>query len=104
MRRCKITVVAKKRFDDIIEGYSSHKDDHPACDCMAEGQVFYSENFCMPSNFCGWAWGDLERFVHVAMTGGDYARAGIGGDEPGIIACCTDGYRPVVFLLEGVDD
>ena len=46
-----------------------------------------------PEGFCDWAWADIRVFIHD-VTAGMMDRT---------VACCTDGYRPVFFLLERVE-
>ena len=105
MRKCKITVVKKTLYPDIVEKYSNYGPGHTECPCCREGQVFISNGFDMPEGFCSWAWGDLTKFIHVMLTGGNYARLNPNGTKDGkVIACCSDGYRPVVFLIEGFDE
>jgi len=45
-----------------------------------------------PERFFGWAWSDIEKRVWGMARGGPNV----------FVTCCTDGYRPVVFLLEKV--
>ncbi len=104
MRKCKITVVKKTLFPEIVMEYANYGAGHPACPFYEEGQVFISNGLDMPDGFCSWAWGDLVKFIHVMLTGGTYARMNPNGTKDGkVIACCSDGYRPVVFLLEGIE-
>jgi uncharacterized repeat protein (TIGR04076 family) len=44
----------------------------------------------MPEGFCGWAWADLQKLVYGMARGG----------QEMFVTCCTDGYRPVIFLIE----
>ena len=105
MRKCKITVVKKVLFPDVVEQYSSYGPNHPACPCMEEGQVCISNGLDMPEGFCSWAWADIVKFVHIMLAGGSYALMNPNGTKDNkVISCCSDGYRPVVFLLEGIYD
>ncbi len=52
----------------------------------------------MPDGFCSWAWTDIQKYVLTLARGGNMI-----GSKPGMtVACCSDGYRPVVFLLRRV--
>ncbi|MFR1215927.1 MAG: TIGR04076 family protein [Eggerthella lenta] len=51
----------------------------------------------MPAGFCPWAWIDLYRSVSALSCGASYT-PGSGGRVN--VVCCTDGLRPVTFLLE----
>ena len=48
----------------------------------------------MPEGFCGWAWADIQKTVYGMARGG----------RKQFVTCCTDGYRPVVFLLEQIQE
>ena len=60
------------------------------------GGIFGNE---MPEGFCAMAWQALVMPVNVLVGGGKV----LGLDERHI-ACCTDGVRPAIFLLERVED
>jgi uncharacterized repeat protein (TIGR04076 family) len=51
----------------------------------------------MPKNWsCSWAWHDIfKEVMHLALGGEFFV-------EPGnvIMACCTDGMRPVFYKIE----
>ena len=67
---------------------------------MEEGQVFISENGAFPEGFCSWAYADSQRDLSHLRLGGDYPWM----QEKGtILACCTDGARPVLFKLERME-
>ena len=52
-----------------------------------------------PEGFCVWAWNDLFKSLSVLHFGGNLPWA----EEGKMIACCTDGIRPVSFKLERID-
>ncbi|TLN06386.1 TIGR04076 family protein [bacterium] len=60
------------------------------------GQEFTVDGLFMPQGFCSWAWADIEKYVQVLVHGGNFS----GSKEGMTVACCTDGYRPVIFKLE----
>ena len=69
------------------------------CDFFREGDQFlYTGGAEMPAGFCPWAWIDLYRSVSALSCGASYTpwqrREGVN------VVCCTDGLRPVTFLLE----
>lgn len=104
MPKCKITVIKKTINTDIAEEYCQNKVD--TCPCFEVGQEFIA-GFEKPVNFCDWAWNDLLRFVTALLTRGNFANGIFEGwmkDERTMIACCTDGVRPVVFKLERIED
>jgi uncharacterized repeat protein (TIGR04076 family) len=73
------------------------------CDLFDEGQEFVVEGYARPGDFgCGWAWDDLYKYFVTLKQGGNFAPDM--KDEKAVIACCTDGVRPVIFKLERIDD
>jgi len=71
----------------------------PRCPAFKEGQEFIIGE--KPEGFCQGAWADIYRHITVLRWNGRYPWM----DQPDkYLACCTDGFRPVVFLLERLDD
>jgi uncharacterized repeat protein (TIGR04076 family) len=101
---CKITVLKTTVQSELAGDYCQQEVD--PCPLLREGQEFVT-GFEKPEGFCDWAWNDLLRFVTALLTGGNFKEDLFQGwmkDENTMIACCTDGMRPVIFLLERVDD
>jgi uncharacterized repeat protein (TIGR04076 family) len=99
----KITVLKRTLHADLVKAYSG-REQHP-CEVLKEGQVFIA-GFQKPEGFCDWAWTDISRQVLALYTGGDFNTGPFKNwmKESGkAIACCTDGYRPVTFMLERID-
>lgn len=87
--RCKITVLEKSFNESLYMKYPYGS--ASACGRLEEGQVFITENrWDPPDGFCLWAWSDLQPMIHSVHSGGDFPK----------VSCCTDGLRPVTFLLE----
>jgi uncharacterized repeat protein (TIGR04076 family) len=104
MPRCKITVLKTTLQPEIAEEYCQA--DVSTCPCFEEGQEFIT-GLEKPENFCDWAWNDILRFVSVLLTGGNFSEGIFQGwmaNHETMIACCTDGVRPVIFKLERVED
>lgn len=104
MIRCRITVLKRTLNTDLAEQYVS-KERQPLepCPVFREGQVFETEPICegMPSGFCAWAWNDLYKSLIGLASGGNW---GMWYEQPQqIIACCTDGTRPVCFSIEKLE-
>jgi uncharacterized repeat protein (TIGR04076 family) len=89
--RCRITVLRKDFHTDL---YQQHPYGHAApCGRLEVGQVFLTDNrWDPPAGFCTWAWRDLLPVIHSIH----------GGHPVTMTSCCTDGLRPVTFLLERV--
>jgi uncharacterized repeat protein (TIGR04076 family) len=87
MPKGKITVLRRMANYDLIEEYE-HRTVAP-CGLFKDGQEFAVEDWgCCPEGFCKWAWADLAKKIALA-------------EELGVVvACCTDGFRPVVFEIE----
>lgn len=101
MKRVRITVLKKQLYKDIAQKYLT---DYPdvECDAFEEGDSFlYTGGAEMPEGFCPWAWVDIYRSVSTLSAGGSHTpwqkREGVN------LVCCTDGVRPVTFLLETVE-
>ena len=105
MSQCKITVPKKLFLDDIADKYSEErKQGHEfgACGMFKEGDVYITRGPFgseMPENFCISAWDAIDKLAAVLAGGGKVYH-----DVSRVVACCNDGYRPVIFLLETVDE
>jgi uncharacterized repeat protein (TIGR04076 family) len=87
MHRGKVTVLRRMSNPDLIEAYE-HETVAP-CPRFEDGQTFVIEDWeTLPKGFCAWAWADLGKKIALAE------KLGV------VIACCTDGFRPVVFEIE----
>ncbi len=64
------------------------------------GDSWVSVGGGLPEGLCSWAFGDLAKHLTVLTWGGEFP--GPGGSEG--LAACTDGYSPVVFHLERLDE
>jgi len=92
----RITVQKRLFHKDLIDAYADHPEDWTPCPEFAEGDVFVvgpDAPWDKPEGFCGWAWADMQKMVWSMSRGGPQR----------FVTCCTDGYRPVVFLLERID-
>lgn len=98
MGRCKITVLKRCINQEIIKEYVS-EGDFDLCPKFKEGQEFFLDYAEIPENFCSWAWADIQRDLVAIMYGADFPWIKEKGKH---VACCTDGFRPVVFLIERV--
>jgi uncharacterized repeat protein (TIGR04076 family) len=101
MATCKITVIKKTFNQEIAKEYCGSV--VSACPCFEEGQQFLISGIEKPAGFCDWAWNDILKFVTVLMAGGNFSDDIFEGwmkDHHTMIACCSDGVRPVVFKIE----
>ena len=100
MKKVKITVMRKARYDDLISQYENPIE-HP-CD-IELGQVFISEDGEKPEELCNSAWESMSYFVsELAGGGGDFYDGWMKNKYSAMISC-NDGFRPVSFLLEVIE-
>ena len=101
MKTCKITVVRKASYPDLSAKYEnpiSH-----ACD-VEEGQVFISKNGEKPQGLCDSAWESMRYFVtELAKGKGNFYDGWMKNPYSAMISC-NDGFRPVSFLIERIED
>ncbi|MBR1925018.1 MAG: TIGR04076 family protein [Ruminobacter sp.] len=101
MKKVRITVVRIARYDDLIEKYENpilH-----ACD-MKEGQVFTANGWNKPDGFCESAWTSISPFVMTLAYGGSDIYEGWMKNKKSAMISCNDGFRPVSFLLETLEE
>ena len=101
MKKVRITVMRVARYDDLINKYEnpiSH-----ACD-MVEGTVFIANGWEKPSGMCDSAWESMSAFVMALAHGGSDLYDGWMKDPRSAMISCNDGFRPVSFYLEAMDE
>jgi len=105
MAKCRITVLKRTLNQDLVDSYLSDSfkaSGFGPCDQFKDGQVFLFEGFAMPAGFCPWAWADIQRdAAAMYIAGGNLPWVNRKGTA---IVCCTDGFRPVVFKIERVEE
>lgn len=95
---------------DIADEYLSEGSAVEPCPILKEGDTFLyksSEEAVMPAGFCPWAWVDL--YAGISRMSIDRVPREPGKEywykyENKSIECCTDGVRPVIFMLERVSE
>ena len=101
MKTCKITVMRKACYPDLIAEYENPIEH--ACD-LQEGQVFHSENGQKPEGFCDSAWESMAAFVQTLAEGGGNFYDGWMKNPHSAMISCNDGFRPVSFYIEALED
>lgn len=101
MKKVRITVMRKVRHDDLIEKYENPIEH--ACD-IEEGQVYVADGWSKPEGFCDSAWETISPFVMTLAHGGEDFYDGWMKNKKSAMISCNDGFRPVSFLLETVED
>ena len=101
MKKCKITVMRCARYDDLITKYENPIEH--ACD-MKEGQVFIANGWEKPDGMCDSAWQSISPFVMTLAYGGEDIYDGWMKNKKSAMISCNDGFRPVSFLIETMDE
>ena len=89
------------RYDDLIEKHENPIEH--ACD-MKEGQVFIANGWERPEGFCLSAWESMSAFVLTLSHGGGDFYDGWMKNKKSAMISCNDGFRPVSFLIEALDE
>ncbi|MBO6210513.1 MAG: TIGR04076 family protein [Schwartzia sp.] len=101
MRKVRITVMRKACYRDLMAKYENPIDH--ACD-IQEGQVFIANGWKRPDGFCESAWETMSPFVMALAHGAENFYDGWMKDKRSAMISCNDGFRPVSFLLETMDE
>ena len=100
MKTCKITVMKKACYPDLIDRYENPIEH--ACD-LEVGQTFFSYNGEKPETLCQSAWESMSYFVlELARGGGNFYDGWMKNKRSAMISC-NDGFRPVSFYIEVID-
>ena len=101
MKKVKITVMRMARYTDLMEKYENPIEH--TCD-MQEGQVFIANGWQKPEGFCGSAWESMSAFVMTLAHGGGNFYDGWMKNTKSAMISCNDGFRPVSFLIEALEE
>ena len=101
MKKCRITVMRMARYDDLIEKFENPIEH--ACD-LNEGQVFITDGWNKPDGLCDSAWESMSPFVMALSYGAKNLYGGWMKDEKSAMISCNDGFRPVSFYIEALDE
>ena len=93
MKKIKITVMRKARYDDLIEKYENPIEH--ACD-LEEGQTFICNGWQKPDGFCD----SVSPFIMTLAHGGENFYDGWMKNKKSAMISCNDGFRPVSFYIE----
>ncbi len=101
MKKCRITVMRITEYKDLMEQYENpilH-----ACD-MSLGQMFIANGWEKPFGFCQSAWDVISPFVLALSHGAEDIYDGWMKNSKSAMLSCNDGFRPVSFLIEALDE
>ncbi len=101
MKKVRITVKHMACYRDLIRQYENPIEH--ACS-MRLGQVFTANGWQKPEGFCDSAWETVSPFVMALAHGAVDFYDGWMKDPRSAMISCNDGFRPVSFLLETMDE
>lgn len=101
VKKVRITVMRKACYQDLMEKYENPIEH--ACD-LQEGQVFIADGCIRPEGLCESAWESMSPFVMALAHGAENFYDGWMKNRRSAMISCNDGFRPVSFLLETVDE
>ena len=101
MKKVRITAVRKICYPDLMAQYENPME-HP-CD-VEEGQVWVANGWNKPEGFCDSAWDSISSFVMTLAYGGENIYDGWMKNPKSAMISCNDGFRPVSFCLEALDE
>ena len=101
MKKVRITVKRIACYKDLIAEYENPIEH--AC-MMQVGQVFIANGWQKPEGFCDSAWDTISPFVLALSHGATNFYDGWMKNERSAMISCNDGFRPVSFLLETLDE
>ena len=101
MNKCKITVMRMACYKDLMEQYENPIEH--AC-TLREGQVFIANGWQKPAGMCDSAWETMSPFVMTLAYGGENIYDGWMKNKKSAMLSCNDGFRPVSFLVEALDE
>mgnify|MGYP000844170108 FL=1 len=101
MKKVKITVMRQTVYQDLIDQYENPMQN--ACD-MKVGQVFIANGWKKPEGLCDSAWDSMSAFVMALAHGAEGLYDGWMKNSRSAMISCNDGFRPVSFLIEALDE
>ena len=101
MKRIKITVMRITQYEDLMEKYENPLEN--ACNIQI-GQVYISENLEKPAGFCESAWQTIYPFAMTLAYGGEDIYNGWMKNKKSAMLSCNDGFRPVSFYVEAMEE
>ncbi|MBQ8338337.1 MAG: TIGR04076 family protein [Oscillospiraceae bacterium] len=101
MKKVKITVMARTEYPELMAKYENPIEH--ACDVQV-GQVFIANGWEKPEGFCYSAWDTISNYVMALSYGAEDFFDGWMKNKKSAMLSCSDGFRPVTFLLETLDE
>lgn len=102
MKKVRITVLKRTWNGDLAERYAAP--DLRPCEYHHEGEVFISNGWQKPEGLCDNAWKCMQEYVLAMAHGAEDFYDGELKNPKTFVASCNDGFRPVSFLIEAMDE
>lgn len=102
-KKVKITILKSEVDQSLAKEYAIAG--FESCPFHKAGQVFISDGENKPEGLCEYAWQPMKDMVKMLSQGELLQPKGtwMKDDDKGIF-CCVDGLRPVIMLIEAIDD
>ena len=101
MKKCRITAVRTAVYGDLIEKYENPIEH--SCD-IKEGDTFIANGWKRPEGLCLSAWESMSPFVLALACGGENIYDGWMKNKKSAMISCNDGFRPVSFYIEALEE
>ena len=101
MKKVKITAMRRTVYPDLMAQYENPIEH--ACD-VEIGMTWVSENGEKPAGFCNAAWEGIAPFVKTLAEGGGNFYDGWMKNPHSAMLSCNDGFRPVSYYIESLED
>lgn len=88
-------------YEDLMAKYENPIEN--AC-MVEEGQVFIADGWRRPEGLCESAWETMSQFVMALAHGAEDFYEGWMKNKRSAMISCNDGFRPVSFLLETMEE
>ncbi|MFC2082498.1 TIGR04076 family protein [Candidatus Bipolaricaulota bacterium] len=103
-KKARITVIKKmanmKTRELHLKGFDPENPHTKPCGFLKDGQEWVVGSQA-PSDFCHWAWADIHADIVMIQCGGN---PGYIGPDNTMISSCCDGFNPVVFRIERLEE
>ena len=101
MKKVKITAIRKADYKDLQRQYENPIEH--ICD-VCEGMTWLCLDGKKPAGLCEEAWKSMHEFVEDLASGGGNFYDGWMQNPHSAMISCNDGFRPVSFLIETVEE
>lgn len=101
MNKVKITAVRQTVYSDLMAKYENPIEH--TCD-VEMGQIWVSVDGQCPEGMCVSAWLSMREFVEALAKGEGNFYDGWMKNPMSAMISCNDGFRPVSFYIEVLDD